>query len=204
MKDLVVLCADKDLEFGLRGLLPRHAALGIRPITYDVFVESEHDPACARRGVAFLRMYARQYQHALLLFYRIGGGREANSREELQRELNNAFEQSGWERRAAAIVIDPELEAWVWSDSPHVDQVVGWNDDVTALRAWLMEQNWLPDRHAKPLNPKEAFEAALRKSGTPRSASLYLKLGESVSVKRCSDPAYNELTILLRAWFPTG
>jgi hypothetical protein len=25
-----------------------------------------------------------------------------------------------WEDRAAAIVIDPELENWFWADSPHI------------------------------------------------------------------------------------
>jgi hypothetical protein len=30
---------------------------------------------------------------------------------------------SGWENRAAAVVLDPELEIWVWSDSPEVEAV---------------------------------------------------------------------------------
>ena len=56
MKDLVILAADKDLEFALRGMLSRPEALGIRPVeaNTDIFVEPEHDPACALRGVDFL------------------------------------------------------------------------------------------------------------------------------------------------------
>ncbi|MDX9760141.1 MAG: hypothetical protein RBU27_13360 [Bacteroidota bacterium] len=202
MKDLVILCADKDMEFGLRGLLSRPASVGIRSISFDIFVETEHDPACARRGVAFLRMYSLQYQNALLLFDLSGSGRDTSNRVELQRELNEGLAQSGWEQRAATIVIDPELEAWVWSDSPHVDRVVGWTDNQASLREWLREQRWLPDGESKPPNPKEAFEAALRKCGTPRSASLYQELGKSVGVSRCTDAAYHELLTHLRAWFP--
>jgi hypothetical protein len=54
MKDLVILAADKDMEFALRGLLARPEALGMRPVDLDLFVEPDHDPGCALRGVEFL------------------------------------------------------------------------------------------------------------------------------------------------------
>jgi len=37
-KDLVVLVADKNIEFAVKGLLSRPRALGVRPITSDFFV----------------------------------------------------------------------------------------------------------------------------------------------------------------------
>ena len=36
MKDLVILVADKTMEFTIRGGLERGQALGIRPIAFDV------------------------------------------------------------------------------------------------------------------------------------------------------------------------
>ena len=91
MKDLVVLAADKDLQFALEGLLTRPEALGIRPIEKDIFVEPEHDPGCALRGVEFLRPFASQYRHGLLIFDHEGSGREGQARKQLQNNLNRAF-----------------------------------------------------------------------------------------------------------------
>ena len=45
-KDLVVLVADKNMEFALRGLFSRTPSFGIHPVTADVFVHPEKDPGC--------------------------------------------------------------------------------------------------------------------------------------------------------------
>ena len=202
MKDLVILAADKDLEFSLRGLLGRPEALGIRAIDADIYLEPDHDPACALRGVEFLRNFQDQYQCALLMFDHEGSGREAATRETIQGELNSALAVSGWGDRAQAVVLEPELEAWVWSDSPHVDNVAGWKDRDPKLRPWLVEQGWLNEGQTKPTRPKEAFEAALRAARKPRSASLYKKLADNVGVRRCTDASFGEFTTILREWFP--
>ena len=204
MKDLVILAADKDLEFSLRGLLGRPEALGIRAIDADIYLEPDHDPACALRGVEFLRNFQDQYQCALLMFDHEGSGREAATRETIQGELNSALAVSGWGDRAQAVVLEPELEAWVWSDSPHVDNVAGWKDRDPKLRPWLVEQGWLNEGQTKPTRPKEAFEAALRAARKPRSASLYKKLADNVGVRRCTDASFGEFTAILREWFPKG
>jgi len=204
MKDLVILAADKDLEFSLRGLLGRPEALGIRAIDADIYLEPDHDPACALRGVEFLRNFQGQYQYALLMFDHEGSGRETATRETIQGELNSALAVSGWGDRAQAIVLEPELEAWVWSDSPHVDDIAGWKDRDPSLRPWLVEQGWLNAGQTKPTCPKEAFEAALRAARKPRSASLYKKLADVVGVRRCTDASFGESTAILKQWFPKG
>ena len=125
MRDLVVLAADKNMEFAVKGLIARAAALGIREILSDVFVHPHHDPGCLLEGHDFLRLYTKSHRHALVILDRGGSGREDLSRESLEQELEGLLSQSGWENRAAAIAIDPELEIWVWSGSPHVDAVLG-------------------------------------------------------------------------------
>lgn len=100
------------------------------------------------------------------------------------------------------IVLDPELEVWVWSESRHVDDVLGWVGMPTALRAWLHEQGHLSQGETKPRRPKEAMEAALREVQLPRSSSLYRHLAERVSLRGHSEPAFCELLNTLRAWFP--
>ena len=204
-KDLIVLAADKDMQSALAGLLrTRRLALGIRTVTFDILVHSQHDPACARQGVSFLQNYAKDYHHGLLVFDHEGCGRESDSPEALQRELDQQFSSSAWGERAKAIVIDPELEAWVWSRSPHVATVTGWSGRSPSLRDWLVSRDLLRRGQSKPDRPKEALHAALREAGVARSASVYEQLAEKVSVRNCADRSFGELKATLSAWFPAG
>ena len=201
-KDLVILAADKDLENALIGLLARYQALGIRAIDADIIVHSQHDPACAQRGVEFLSNFSKQYRYGLLIFDHEGCGRERVTPQELQDRLNQEFADSLWGERARAIVLSPELEAWVWSDSPHVADVIGWKGGRTSLINWLNEQGWLKEDEAKPVRPNKAFRAALREAQTPRSSSLYRRMAERVSLRECKDKAFLEFKAILRDWFP--
>lgn len=202
VKDLVVLAADKDMEHALKGLFSRTQSLDIREIAADILVHPQHDPACALRGVEFLSNFAQRYSHALLMFDHEGSGRENISPTELQENLNSEFARSAWGERAKTIIPYPELEAWIWSPSPHVDDVIGWNGPYPALRRWLVEQNWLETGEVKPQRPKEAFLAALRQAQTPRSASLYQQIAERVSLRQCADRSFLEFKEILRNWFP--
>ena len=202
MKDLVALVADKDMEYTLKGLLTRPQALGIRKIDFDVFAHPEHDPGCALYGVGFLSQFHEQYDYALLMFDHEGSGRDSTPAVGLRDSTNREFARSPWGERAATVVLVPELEAWVWSDSPHVDEVTGWQGRQPELRRWMQEHRWLDTKSVKPARPKEAFQAALRATGTPRSSSLYRRLAEKVSLKRCTDPAFDTFKGILRGWFP--
>ena len=115
----MILVADKDMEHALKGLFTRPEALDIRLIEMDVLIHPQHDPACARRGVAFLSNLSERYRYGLLMFDHVGSGKERNTIEEIEQSLNEDFARSAWGNRARAIVLSPELEAWIWSDSPH-------------------------------------------------------------------------------------
>ena len=203
-KDLFVLAADKNIASALRGLFSRPQALGIRLIENDVTDYFERDPGCARHGVATLSNLSEHYRHGLLIFDHEGSGREQIQPQKLQQELNEEFDRSSWGDRAKAIVLYPELEAWVWSDSPHVDDVAGWRNRQPSLRRWLIEQGWLQDGEVKPVRPKETFEAALREVRKQRSSSLYQQIAERVSLNRCNDASFLELKDILRNWFPAS
>ena len=201
-KDLVVLAADKDMEHALKGLFRRARALSIRSINADILVHPQHDPACARRGVAFLSNLSERYHYGLLMFDHEGSGREQESIEEIQRSLNEDFARSAWGDRAKAVVLSPELETWIWSDSPHVEEVMGWKGRHPSLRRWLTDQGWLQENEVKPLRPKEAFQTALREVRRPRSASLYQQIAERVSLRHCTDRSFREINEVLQDWFP--
>ena len=201
-EDLIVLVADKNTEQAICGMFSRPQSLGLRPIVHQTAVHINSDPGCLREGVGFLRPFCRSFRHALVMFDREGCGKDALSREELEQQVEDALAKSGWGGRSAAVVIDPELEAWVWSDSPHVEDVLGWSGRKPNLRTWLRAQSFLDDdNQIKPVRPKEAVEAALRVSRTPRSSSLYLKLAQRVSLTICTDPAFLKLQSVLQDWF---
>lgn len=202
--DLVVLAADKNIELGIRGLLSRAPSLGIRPVVVNVFVHPERDPGCLLRSQDFLRPLHREYDHALVVFDREGCGREGQCRTQIESTVEELLAKSGWRSRAAAVVIDPELENWVWNDSPQVDTALGWAGRVPDLRAWLRQQGLLPDGLAKPPRPKEAVVEALRRARKPRSAALYRTLGEIATLEHCTDPAFQKLRTTLQRWFETG
>lgn len=176
--------------------------MGIRAIEAEIYLHPQRDPGCAAQGVDFISSFASQYRYGLLMFDHEGSGQEATSRPALQDNLNASFAGSAWRERAKAIVLAPELEVWIWGDSPHVDEVAGWRGRQPNLRRWLVEHDYLQEGEIKPTRPKEAFEAALREAQKPRSASLYLQIAEKVSLRRCSDSAFLELKSILTDWFP--
>jgi len=202
IKDLIVLAADKDMAQTLRGIFERPEALGIRKIDVDLRVEEQHDPGCAQRGVTFLSIFSGQYRYGLLLFDHHGSGREKIPPLALQETLNRDFGRTGWGDRARTIVLEPELEAWVWGASPHVAEVAGWKSGNSKLRQWLRDESWLKEGEVKPERPALAFKAALRRARKSRSSSLYYRLAQKVSLARCEDRAFRELKEVLREWFP--
>lgn len=203
MKDLVVLAADVGIEAALRGLLDRPKAIGMRTVSYDTRVHPRRDPGCLRGAHEFLSPLRGLYRQALVVFDRAGSG-SADSALAMEGRVRGLLHASGWQSRADALVIDPELEVWVWSDSPKVDEALHWVGRKPSLRAWLRSRGHWPQGQPKPTAPKDAVLTALREVGIPRSSSIYRRLASSVSVERCADPAFGRLRTCLRGWFPTS
>jgi hypothetical protein len=203
-KDLIVLVADGQMEFAVRGLLTHNEAIGFQELSVDIHVHPNKDPGCLRRGHEFLRPFYRQYRHALIMLDRQGCGREGASRQELESELDQRLAAAGWNDRAAAIVLDPELEIWVWSDSPHVDAALGWAGRTPSLSHWLQAEGYFQSGQTKPVKPKEAMDRALRVARKGRSSAIFLELARRVSIHRCVDPAFLKFKRVLHQWFPPG
>ncbi len=200
-KDLVALVADRDMEFAVRGLLSNPEKLGIRPLCADVFTHLQRDPGCRKGGHEFLRPYSRLYRYALVIFDRHGCGRDLDPRQAIEADLEQRLAGSGWEDRAAAVCIDPELEVWVWSDSSQVATVLGWQGKQQAFETWLHGQPFLSAGNLKPANPKECMRTALRLANKPASPALFAELADKVSYGRCTDPSFSKLTGILQRWF---
>ena len=200
MKDLIVLCADKKIENTIDGLLGRPTALRIRQISYEIKVHSGRDPGCFHYAHSFLRPLLLQYDHALVIFDRDWDGAPTQSAQALE-DATNARLRAGWGDKAASVVISPELEAWVWSDSPHVEFELGWPSHLGDLRGWLERKGFWSTGADKPSDPKKAIEAATREARLPWTAAVCRGLAGKVSVDRCTDSAFQKMKAILSSWF---
>jgi hypothetical protein len=203
MDDLVAVVADADAEQTIQVLLEeRKESLGIRPIRYRILRHVRRDPGCRRQAAELLHPVRRSSRRALIVFDHEGSGGEVIGREDLQREVQGTVAAAGWEDNVGVVVISPELEAWIWSQSAWVERILGWSERPERLRGWLQARGLWDEGHAKPRRPKEAFERAIRVAGVRRSSALFRELALRVGLNHCVDPAFENLRETLRAWFP--
>ena len=198
--DLVVLVPDVDWEQTIRTLLEERApALGIRRIGFEVIRHPYRDPGVRTQAAPLLRPYIGQAQYALACVDREGSGHHGGV-EELERGIQSSL-CPDWGARCGVIVVMPELETWVWSPSPHVARILGWNAGDDIYR-YLRARDMLPEGQRKPPRPKEAMLAAMRERGKRRSSSVFADLASSVSLATCADPTFAAFRARLQAWFP--
>ncbi len=201
--DLIIVVAGKDDRESLDGLLSsRRKSLGIRDIRYEILVHVRRDSGCFREAPALLQTFQRRASRALVVFDHEGSGQEARPAEEVTSDLRDRLRRSGWGDRAEVIIIRPELEVWVWSDSLHVDAVLGWKGRKPPLREWLRNHGLWPRDHLKPPDPRKSLLEALREAQMQKSSALYRRLAETVSLKYCQDEGFKRLKEILRSWFP--
>ena len=200
-RDVLVLVADRNIKAAVAGILSRPQSLQIRKVAFDVRSHPHRDSGCCLEGVEFVRAFRDRYRHALLIFDLEGSGREGECAEDIEQDLENKLAATGWEDHASVIVLVPELETWVWSDSPHVARELGWKAGMRDLRAWLEARGLWQHVASKPERPKKTLEAILRHVKKPRSSAVYGRLAEKVSFNRCTDRSFLKLTSQLQHWF---
>jgi hypothetical protein len=200
--DLFFLVSDQNMLAAVRGLMTRRKSLQIdETFTFEIRPHPEHDPGCFLRSHDFLKPFQVQYRFALVIFDREGCGSD-DSRESLESAVESRLSASGWQNRSAAVAIDPELENWVWSESPHVAESLGWQGKPQDLRVWLESHGELAASQSKPARPKESMQRVLRHTRQPRSSTVYERLARKVGLSSCRDPAFGKMRTLLQLWFP--
>lgn len=200
-KDLVVLVADVQQEKTLETLLrERTESLGIQAITFDIYRHPRRDPGVYHEGADFLAAYRPpQYRYALAMLDQAWAG-APGSAAFLQQALLNNLQQSGWPAESCqVIVLEPELEAWVWAISPHVPQVlrISWAE----IHALAQGRGFWREGEAKPHQPKELLEAILTRQRRPSTAAIFQELARCVGLAHCQDPAFRLLRQTLQWWF---
>ena len=198
--DVVVLVPDADWEQAVSALLSRPCALGIRGLSFQVVRHPQRDPGVRTAAAGLLRPFQGRARFALVCLDLEGSGHPGPP-EDLAQGIEEMLKPE-WGDRCAAVVVDPELERWIWADSPHVARSLGWQGTMGELRTELEGRGRWPASAQKPLRPKETMREVMRSTGRPVSAAVFRGIAERVSLQGCTDPAFHRFREVLRAWFP--
>ena len=123
---------------------------------------------------------------------------------EAENDVEKRLQESSGAGWARAVVIDPELEVWLFAEAPHLEAALGWAGREPSLRNALDSNGLWPRTLVEPADPKKAVEWALRCVRKPRSSSIYRDVADRTSLARCGDRAFLRLKEILRGWFPAG
>jgi hypothetical protein len=202
-RDVVFLLADGGMEQLLLGFLGRpqfHRSLGCSPFAFDpredVFVAQTRDPGVYGTAREFLRPFERTHCRAVVMLDADWVGSPGS--EAIHKHVSQCLTDAWTE--FAVVVIDPELEAWIWQDNPQVAQALKCPDD---FRRILADSGHWPPNVTKPPRPKEALEHLRRPPyRADGSRAAFRRLAERISVRHCEDTAFNLLRDTLCTWFP--
>ncbi len=199
-KDLIILVADKNTQFLLDGLLPRlPKILSTKEFTFDMKIHPLRDAGVRAGSSDFLRPFITNYDYAIVLFDYEGSG-DQTSQPQLVQKMENELDINGWQNRNAVIIIEPEIENWIWVNSPHLAQETEW-EDMPTLDNWLIQKGFKNQNDIKPPRPKEAFEEALKEKQIPRSSAIYKNIAQKASFKGCIDLNFEKFKNTIQKWF---
>jgi hypothetical protein len=207
LRDCVFWVADSTMAEVFKAFLTRdkfHMSLGCGRFEFDprqdLFPNSGgNDPGLYVRAHQLVASYARTHKYAVVALDAAWNGspEPALIEDHVSKNLAGVW-AAGCYR---VIVINPELEAWILHDSPHVVTAFRYIGDAP-MRNWLRDNGHWPNGSVKPPDPKRAVEALCRFTRTPRSAAVYGKVVSKVTVKTCVDDAFRRLAGTLCDWFP--
>ncbi len=201
MKDLIVLVADKNMEFTLKGVLEKIPMIeNIREFDFNIITHSGHDPGVYNYAHEFLRNFSQYFRYSMAILDHEGSGQENLSREEAETRIEQKLAANGWNGSSCSIVISPELENWIWVNALQIHRAITWNQDQHIYN-WLINNGWLNEGESKPNRPKEALESALRLSQIPRSSAIYYDIASQASYANCNDPAFQKFIETIKRWF---
>jgi hypothetical protein len=205
-RELIILVADGTMAAVFRAFFERkpNHTIGCRDFEFDPANDIFHDPLNTDGGVYkrthdILRPYINTHRRALVVLDRQFGAELPG--EEVRADIEDRLNSNGWAGRAAAVVIDPELEVLLWQDNPNVDRALK-HSNTPSLRSFLAQDGRWPTEAAKPSAPKEVIQQIIRLNRAGPTMVVYSQIARSVSTKGCLDPAFNRLKDVLCDWFP--
>jgi len=204
-RELVILVADGTMHSVFAAFFERqfHHTLGCAPFDFNPRLDLFHDPLNTDGGVHMrchdiLRRYLTTHRRALVVIdQQFGGERDS---EEVRAEIEHRLNMNGWDGRAAAVVIEPELEVLLWQDNVNVERAL--RHSGGSLRRLLARDGRWPEGAHKPPAPKDLIRTLIRTNHAGPPAVVYSTIAKTVSTAGCVDPAFHRVRESLRTWFP--
>ena len=211
MRDCVFFTADSTMKQALLGFLTRkdcfsHYNLGTAPFLFhpneDLFSSATMDPGTYTTGEELMRPFQKTHRHAVLMLDAQWDGSPGAAA--IRTDLSNRILVTGWPADAfKVIVIEPELEAWIWQRNQRLATALKFGSVAEMVKAVHDAKVDWPNGQAKPSRPKEALEAvATRKRKIGYSFALHRAITATISLAGCRDNAFLELRQTLQRWFP--
>jgi len=191
---------------GFSGRDSFHRSLGCGHFDFDPerdvkIAIGQNDPGLFLRAAELLSPRLRQYRHAVVMLDAEWKG--APPADEQRKCVEADLRRGGWpETSIAAVIVEPEVDAWLWTGKIHTSRALNW-ESYEELERFLVERRMIEPGEQKPGRPKEAAELALREKGKPRSAAIYRQVAGHASIERnCNEPGLRYLVENMRRWFP--
>lgn len=205
-RDVAFLLADSAMQQLLEGFFGRaqfHRSLSCGWFDFDrradVVVAPTKDPGVYGTARELLRPYEHSHHHAVVMLDAAWDG--SPGAEKIHKQITEAL--TGVWADFAVIVLDPEIEVWLWQRNANVDRALKHRGDAPAWELLERHGHW-PAEQPKPPGPKEAKEFLRRSYRADISNAVFRRAAAAMSVRYCVDPAFIELRDALARWFPEG
>lgn len=216
MRECLFYVADITIEAVIKAYLRRdgvHHRLGTGQLDIDPDQDVQRagllkDPGLWKHGHEAVRGYRPQYKRAIIVLDSDFDGSPGAGT--ILDELSANLYRNGWsEDDCRVIVIDPEIENWIWiRANTHVERAFEYtpaNHGGLRLHEQLEAHDWWQPDEAKPGRPKEAAEWVFDNLSANQVApsDCYADIAARISIRGCTDEAFGQLQLLLQTWFPS-
>lgn len=175
-----------------------------RPFEFDpdeelIVARGLNDPGVYEQAHDLLRAYSASHEHAIVVLDREYG--TVRTAETTRVHIEGKLSANGWSAaRVKVIVIDPEVERWIWMDNMIVADAFGF-PSPQVMQAWLRDHAFEIDEQGKPIRPKEAAEKACRANRTVFSSAVHGQIIAAARLRDCTDQAFHALRDALLTWY---
>lgn len=207
-RDCAFYVADKTMRDTFEGFLSREDRCLQLGCGHFDFVPSEdlffaggqNDPGIFTRGGALVSSLINTHKKLVIALDCDWDGSPGQA--EILSKVTNQLHQGGWAPQDVLVIaIEPELEQWIWQDSPVLAAELRMNAPQ-GLKAMLGQRGLWPAEAAKPPSPKDLFIQLRRENNVKLSSSIFKRIASKVPVAACEDGEFRRLLAQLRAWFP--
>ncbi len=176
-------------------ILKRANLLGCRqlqPFEWDIMANPSE-----KERADLARRHARDYEFILLVSDKKASRPQKHqrwARTKLQGYLNRELHKRSLNKhRAFWLVIDPELEIWLWQDIGALATCLNLNP--ASLQGQMAQLPWQTD-------PKQVLHDLANSAGQRMDAQMKGRIAEVTNLQQwLSDPAFKNLRKILRRWF---